>query len=76
MPIPKPPAVGGKAADMQYMSFADVQVLPFTNVHVPSLAATPLRLANAINKKHVIAASKLRVTTVVSSLANKATVRY
>jgi hypothetical protein len=40
MPIPKPIAVGDTIEDLHYMSFADAQVLPFTNAHQPSLAAT------------------------------------
>ncbi len=46
MPIPKPTTVRDTSADLHYMSFTDAQVLPFTNAHQPSLAATSLRLAN------------------------------
>jgi len=72
MPIPKPPSVGDTSADMHCISFADTHVLPFTNVHQPALAVTTLRHANRAKKKYpCLAASKLRASTVVSSLANK-----
>jgi hypothetical protein len=69
MPIPKPTIIGDTADDLHYMSFADAHVLPFTNAHQPSLAATAARLANAIKKKAAMAASKSGVARATSSMA-------
>jgi hypothetical protein len=69
MPIPKPTTVGDTTADLHYMSFADAQVLPFTNAHQPSLAATVARLAAAAKKKAALAASKTGAARLTSSMA-------
>jgi len=61
MPIPKPTTVGDTFVDLQYMSFADAQVLPFTNAHQPSLVATTLRLVIVAKKKQIALALTLRV---------------
>ena len=45
MPIPKPILIGDQDIDVEYMSFADASILPFTNKHKPSLAVASLRVA-------------------------------
>ncbi len=72
MPIPNPTTVVGIVADLHNMSFADAHVLPFTNMHQPSLATTSTRLANATKKKD-IAASKVGAARVASSLSHTIT---
>ena len=57
IPIPKPTSIGDPATVLQYMSFADAEVLQFTNAHQPSLAETFTRLANVAKKNKAITAS-------------------
>jgi hypothetical protein len=39
MPIPKPIRIGDRESNVEYTSFADARILPFTNKHQPSLEA-------------------------------------
>jgi hypothetical protein len=55
------------------MSFADSEVLPFTNAHQPSLATTAARHAAAAKKKAALAASKVVASRLTSSMAHTIT---
>jgi hypothetical protein len=57
MPIIKQVEVGDKSSDLHYLSFADAQVLPFTDKFQPSLEATTLRVA--AKKKKTVASKNL-----------------
>jgi hypothetical protein len=57
IPILKQIEVGGKSADLQYLSCADAQVLPFTNKFQPSLESTLLRVV--VKKKKIVATKQL-----------------
>ena len=54
MPIPKPVKLGNTSDDLEYMSFADAMLLPFTDVHKPSLAAAATRTAEVAKKKKAL----------------------
>jgi len=57
MSIIKQLEVGDKSSDLHYLSFADAQVLPFTDKFQPSLEATTLRVA--AKKKKTVASKNL-----------------
>ncbi len=57
MPIIKQVEVRDKSSDLHYLSFADAQVLPFTNKFQPSLEATTLSVA--AKKKKTVASTYL-----------------
>ena len=63
--ILKPIGILNKDTDVEYMSFADAQKLPFTNEQHPLLAATDLRAASKKNK----IADRLRVLSLGTFIA-------
>ena len=74
MPIIKQVEVGDKSLDLHYLSFADAQVLPFTNKLQPSLESTTLRVA-AKKKKNVateqLGASRCALAPNIEKLKNR-----
>ncbi len=56
MPIIKPSELWDKSTDLEYLSFAEVQRLPFTNEYHPSL--DPIALRDAARKKNTQAATR------------------
>ncbi len=73
MSISKPNKLGDTSNDLEYTSFADDRLLPFTDVHHPSLAAAATRTAEVDKKKKVLENIVLRSSRVANSMAPKMT---
>ena len=74
MHIPKPIVIGDKDIDVEYMSFVDARLLPFTNKHQPSLAVAASRVAT--RQKNTAArvqlpTARLPTTLLITKLKNK-----
>ena len=73
MSIPKPTSIKDTFENMHYMSFEEVQVLPFGSKHLPPLKATTLRIASDTKRKGAIARAQLRAARVATSLPHNMT---
>ncbi len=69
MPIPKPIKIWDTSDDLEYMSFADAKLLPFTDKHQPSLAVVAARTTEAAKKKAALNNSELGSSRVANSIA-------
>ena len=73
MPIPKTIKLGNTSDDLEYTSVADARLLPFTDVHQSSLAATAARTAEVAKKKKALGKFVIESSRVANSMAPKIT---
>jgi hypothetical protein len=73
MLIPKPVKLGDTSNNLEYTSFADAMLLPFMDVHQPSLPVAAARMTEVANKKMALEKSILGSSRVANSMAPKIT---